>query len=127
MTDDEKKLVTEWLGERICNQDAIRNDGRENGFCYNDRTRICDYCEYHTVDNSRTFTTPDDWFACWERLVSTKQLHLFYARSRHLWWDNYRIGDQDYPIYEEWLHSHTESGEFVLCKLIAEARKEGVL
>jgi hypothetical protein len=71
---------------------------------------------------NRTFQDPQDFFACFEKLVELGRWNLFmhYAMLKY---------DGEYIEYRQmaWLLSRTESGHYRLCALIAEALKEGVL
>jgi hypothetical protein len=107
MTQDDCKLITEkLLGEKWR---TIENSWGDDYPCAN-----------------RTFTTPQDFFACFEKLVERgewREFEEYYAV------DCFPEIDVEVNQYIKWLLSRTESGHFRLCVLCAEwltAQKEGV-
>jgi hypothetical protein len=99
MTQDDCKLITEWLGEYWIDNTA-------------------DVRKWLPSPN-RTFTTPQDFFACFDKLVELGRWNLFmhYAMLKY---------DGEYIEYRQmaWLLSRTESGHMRLCVLCAEWLKE---
>lgn len=117
MTDEDKKIVTEYLGE--CFLDINNLD--EEGIC-----KLCgQVAESHT---ERTFTDPADFFACRDRLVKKGDLHEFYHWSYKLWQDeNGNKPSTNISDFWIWLTSCNPDGVFVLCELLAEAIRKGVV
>jgi hypothetical protein len=120
LTQDDCKLITEkLLGEKW------HKWIDDKGMC------ACGHYHSPTADlyggklpsyMNRTFQAPQDFFACFEKLVELGEWDEFE------WWSIQRqpIGSVSYI---QWLLSRTESGEFRLCQLVAEwltAQKEGV-
>lgn len=70
------------------------------------------------------FTTPDDYFACFDRLVELGEWDEFYTYFWELWESgiNRMV---DYHDVFEWLNSKTPTGYMRLCWLVAEWRKGG--
>jgi hypothetical protein len=104
MTQDDCKLITEkLLGEKW----------------YEPKREFCKFCgEYHVYvppRQNRTFQDPQDFFACFEKLVELGRWNLFmhYAMLKY---------DGEYIEYRQmaWLLSRTESGHYRLCVLCAE-------
>jgi hypothetical protein len=89
MNKESKRRLTEWLGEEVCkNQD-------------------CDCLSY------RTFTTPDDFFAVFDRLVKLYE------------WDDF----EDWAGDTQSFGLKTDTGEYRLCWLVGEwtkVQKKGV-
>jgi hypothetical protein len=105
MNESDKKLVTEWLGEKR--------------FEWKDEMSTDEVVAMVTATR-RTFTEDSDFFACFNRLVELGEWTKFE------WWSIQRqpIGSVSYI---QWLLSRTESGHYRLCVLCAErlAQKEG--
>jgi hypothetical protein len=99
MTQDDCKLITEkLLGEKWLDPCVESYEFGIGARVYN-----------------RTFTTPQDFFACFEKLVELGRWNLFmhYAMLKY---------DGEYIEYRQmaWLLSRTESGHYRLCVLCAE-------
>lgn len=131
MNTEQKKAVTEWLGE--CWHEASEDDYmlcKHCGITFQGEWRDDGgFRHFHAILRQRTFATWSDFGACWERLVEKGQWHKFWGYSYDLWWDDnvdmvIRVYDWN---YFHWLLSRTEDGTFLLCNLIAKALKEGVL
>jgi hypothetical protein len=80
---------------------------------------------------NRTFQDPQDFFACFEKLVELRKW-LPFENSAYVVYEkteNIKINDlrHDPSAFTQWLLSRTESGHYRLCVLCAEALKEGVL
>ena len=130
MTEEDKKLVTEWLGE--CWHEPEH-------YAYENQGYYCPNCKKYlnileAMRGNRTFTEWADFGACWERLVEKGQaekiihytyksyigLHQKISLGENLLTDNV-------AVWFEWLHSRTDNGTFRFCNLIVKALKEGVL
>jgi hypothetical protein len=100
MNESDKKRLTKWLDE-----------------CWHDSWSQCTKCERYYV-KQRDFTSPADFFACFDKLVELGEWTKFE------WWSIQRqpIGSVSYI---QWLLSRTESGHYRLCVLVAEWLKEG--
>jgi hypothetical protein len=110
MTQDDCKLITEKLLGEEWNEIAGK---------------------YYKMSN-RTFQDPQDFFACFEKLVERGEWGNFITYADHYyghteegveWIDTYR--DDSCPpsfaeVFTEYLNSRTESGHFRLCYLVAE-------
>jgi hypothetical protein len=101
MTQDDCKLITELLGEYWIDNTA---DVRK-----------------WLPSHNRTFTTPKDFFACFEKLVEGGKWDDFdeYAYQIYCQETAGRIPSEDIR-YNQWLLSRTESGHYRLCVLVAE-------
>lgn len=66
LTDQHRRVLTEMLGEYRCN--ATGSD------CLTDRTRICDYCEYHVLSDLRDYTTGNDMMAVKEAIEKSGEV-----------------------------------------------------
>ena len=98
-----------------------------------DRKRLMvfldEYCPACSSNEWRKFTTPDDFFACFNRLVELGEWEKFYWVAWGVWLDRETedlCGDEGFT---QWLLSRTESGHYRLCVLVSEwltAQKEGV-
>ena len=102
-------IITEWLGECW-----------HEGFSF-----LCTKCGADEPLN-RTFTTPDDFFACFNRLVALGRWDEFSLFAMQNWYGDAHV-EYDKDTRKEfipWLNSRTESGHFRLCTLIAEWLKE---
>ena len=128
MTDDDKKRLTEWLGE-------CWHEGMEVKPCSVGSMRTpCSKCGKNKYN--RTFTTPYDFFACFNRLVELGEWLKFFAFAHEIVNTdecNAWSWDMDEPEHwaelSQWLLSRTESGHYRLCVLVSEwltAQKEGV-
>jgi hypothetical protein len=122
MTQDDCKLITEKLlgekwnegywwcpycGEAVDPHEVTNSEKHE-------------YCQYPVEwGENRTFKDPQDFFACFEKLVELGRWNLFmhYAMLKY---------DGEYIEYRQmaWLLSRTESGHYRLCVLCAEWLKE---
>jgi hypothetical protein len=103
MTQDDCKLITEWLGEYWIDNTA-------------------DVRKWLPSPN-RTFTTPQDFFACFEKLVERGEWKDF----EDFCWDKWNeSAAQPGWTPTSWLLSRTESGHMRLCVLCAEWLKEKV-
>lgn len=124
MNTEQKKAVTEWLGE--CWHELEKHQ-RKCTICgemiykgtFEDKSRL-----------NRTFTEWSDFGACVSRMEKTQTTDSILDLA----WDCYikecpysRNNKPPRILYWEWLHSRTEDGTFRLPNLIAEALKEGVL
>jgi hypothetical protein len=103
MTNEQKKLLTEWLGEPWPSDKA----------------------PLHKCIMRRTFAAPDDFFAVFDKLVEKGEWGRFY------YWAEIEWAETDYtPIsgfsatFNKWLNSCTESGHYRLCQLTANYLKE---
>ena len=108
MTEDDKRAVTEWLGEKSCS--VI-------GLCIDCTHPDCEVCP---EGSNRTFTEPQDFFACFNRLVELKQWTDFCEWSAFE--ENYgaeNLGGE-YDEWSKWLLSKTPTGEYRLCQLVAD-------
>jgi hypothetical protein len=99
MTNEQKKLLTEWLGEPWPSDKA----------------------PLHKCIMRRTFAAPDDFFAVFDKLVEKGEWGRFYYLAEIEW-----ARTDETPIagftatFNKWLNSRTESGGFRLCQLVAE-------
>jgi hypothetical protein len=131
MTEDDKKIVTEWLGEET--ESTII---KEWSYYFPDGVKYTTTLDPEdgtppTLRNIhrklRTFTEWQDYGDVFETLVGKG------AWEKFMWFCEDRFGSKDNTImpwtYQlfQWLHSRTESGEFRLCQLTADTIKEGVI
>jgi hypothetical protein len=125
MDEEEKKLLTTWLGE--CWHEY-------NPDCAGSACSCGDWTHRHTMRpfRNRTFATWADLGAVWRRLEEKGQMRQFltYADCRrnpqetaHL----SRYQNCDVPEFFQWLLSQTEDGIYILCHLVMEALEEGVI
>jgi hypothetical protein len=98
MTKDDCKLITEKLLGEEWNEMAGK---------------------YYKMSN-RTFTDPQDFFACFEKLVEMGKWIGFEDFAGV----EYTNDDSPFIPYTTWLLSRTESGHYRLCVLCAEWLKE---
>jgi hypothetical protein len=78
--------------------------------------------EVGDVHKNRTFTTPADYFAVFDRLVELKRWRNF-IEWVCLTTEQARKGDGTELM--KWLLSKTNTGEYRLCWMVGEWRKEG--
>lgn len=109
MTDDQKKAVTEWLGE-----------------CYFEGYGKCPHCGHYCSGSTvfcnppiknRTFTADSDFFACFNRLVELGEWGNFISWAFH----NQQCNHVDFDI---WYHGKNPDGTWRLCTLTAEWRRK---
>jgi hypothetical protein len=105
MTEADCKLITEKL----------------LGECWIDNT--ADVRKWLPSPN-RTFQDPQDFFACFEKLVERKDWRAFYFTSKHKYMSDVSHGFLDEDVWIKWFWSRTESGHMRLCVLCAEWLKE---
>jgi hypothetical protein len=74
--------------------------------------------------NRRTFTTPDDYFAVFDKLVEKGEWNDFYHNNFLSWIDGLSPPFNE-ALYVQYLLSTTDTGEYRLCWLVGEWRKEG--
>jgi hypothetical protein len=117
MTESDCKLITEkLLGEKW--HEVVSAKDKTGSTFY-----VCISCksatyleeESHTARN-RTFTTPQDFFACFEKLVELGKWEEFYTFA----WSK---KPTSLASFMQWLLSRTESGHYRLCQLTAEYLK----
>ena len=118
MTDDDKKRLTEWLGE--CWHPPLWP--LDNGYC--------PVCGKGAI--WRDFTTWDDFGACFNRLVELGEWEGF-CRWLVISDECGTLVFRDHYLFNhreiKWLLSRTESGHYRLCVLVGEwltAQKEGL-
>jgi hypothetical protein len=108
MNESDCKLITEkLLGEEYVNLNPFK--GWVNVFASN-----------------RTFQDPQDFFACFEKLVELGEWNEF-DEWAYMKWDQLKpFNDLSRHLGEhsQWLLSRTESGEFQMCQLVSEWLKE---
>ena len=121
MNEEHKKRLINWLGEKW---HYLENDAEITCACGEKWTVRSIDIEKH---ENRDFTTPDDFFACFNRLVELGEWLKFFAFAHEIVNTdecNAWSWDMDEPKHwaelSQWLHSRTESGEFRLCRLVAE-------
>jgi hypothetical protein len=73
--------------------------------------------EVGDVHKNRTFTAPADFFAVFNRLVELK-------KWEDLFWKYERDSQCTVSSHVKWLLSTTDTGEYRLCWLVGEWRKE---
>jgi hypothetical protein len=75
------------------------------------------------MEENRTFTTPQDFMDCFEKLVALGKWDEFedYAYLHYCEGET----DDGIPNFNQWLLSRTESGHYRLCVLCAEWLKGG--
>jgi hypothetical protein len=116
MTQEDCKLITEkMLGE--CWHTYIP--------CEYDYPFHCSKCGAvlsRPPNENRTFTTSQDFFACFNRLVELGKWIPF-ENMAFVEWDV--TTRSPYQQFTEWLLSRTESGHMRLCVLCVEWLKEG--
>jgi hypothetical protein len=84
-------------------------------------TEECKHCQHKGIEN-RTFTDPQDFFACFNSLVEKGEWNEF-DEWAYMKWDQLKpFNDLSRHLGEhsQWLLSRTESGHFRLCCLVAE-------
>jgi hypothetical protein len=106
MNESDKKRLTKWLDE-----------------CWHDSWSQCTKCERYYV-KQRDFTSPADFFACFNRLVELGEWDDFDDYTEDIHRDLFDIAETYVPKMQ-WLLSRTESGHYRLCVLVAEWLKEG--
>ena len=123
MNEEDRKRLTEWLGE--CWHEAMLYQKIPHRV--NFLTEVHCKCGAKYGTPNRTFTDPDDFFACFERLVELGKWVEF-DEWAYMKWDSLKpFNDLSRNLGEhsKWLLSKTDSGHMRLCVLVAEARKEG--
>jgi hypothetical protein len=73
------------------------------------------------LGENRTFQDPQDFFACFEKLVELGEWKKFNQYTR----DFYQWSPDGEAEFMQWLLSRAESGHMRLCVLCAEWLKEG--
>jgi hypothetical protein len=128
MEENDKKRLTEWLG--LCWHDYawVGKDGVGWRCKCGHETYLPD-----TFQQNRTFADPQDFFACFEKLVELGKLPKF---GMYLWkfglarfstdsWITWTGSPPAQCFLHEDVLSRTESGHFRLCVLCVEWLKEG--
>jgi hypothetical protein len=101
MTKDDCKLITEKLLGEEWNEMAGK---------------------YYKMSN-RTFTDPQDFFACFEKLVELGEWDGFFHFT-YLRFEKSNPLKNNPPRFAQWCNSRTESGHYRLCMLCAEWLRE---
>jgi hypothetical protein len=122
MNEESKRRLTNFLGECWHEWEPAEHV-----------TFKCKLCgkwiyEKHAWDSSnrRTFTTPDDYFAVFDRLVELGEWEEFYMFATSAYKNSFALLWRDVSEWavSRWLHSKTDTGEYRLCWLVGEW-KEG--
>jgi hypothetical protein len=111
MNESDCKLITEWLGLCWHDYDWVGKDGVGWRCKCGHETYLPD-----TFHHNRTFTDPQDFFACFEKLVELGKWIGFEDFAGV----EYTNDDSPFIPYTTWLLSRTESGHYRLCVLCAE-------
>jgi hypothetical protein len=110
MNESDCKLITEKLLGECWHEPVSGSDvylPMNQMYC-----RVCSKCkERYTENDFRTFTIPQDFMDCFDRLVEKGELVRFIA---------FAGSKCDAVIFIKWLLSRTESGHYRLCVLCAE-------
>jgi hypothetical protein len=126
MNESDCKLITEkLLGEKY-HKITTELDPDSDGWMWS--TCVCgDKWSDHSIDKrhrNRTFTAPQDFFACFEKMKVREDWHTF----KHFVWENWCRAvenDETEEQGDDYILSRTESGHYRLCVLCAEwLRKE---
>jgi hypothetical protein len=120
MNEESKKRLIDWLGEKW---HYLENDAEVKCACGEMWVVKSIDIEQH---ENRTFTTPDDYFAVFDKLVELGEWEEF-DEWAYMKWDQLKpFNDLSRHLGEQsqWLHSKTDTGEYRLCWLVEEW-KEG--
>ena len=110
ITEEQRKLLTEWLGECF----------RENCMgCPKEKEKY--NCPSHYIDR-RTFDNWTDFGVVVEKLNKKTTDAYYFSRFLGEAYENDVLDHEDTPIYEMWLLDPER-----FCILVAEAIKEGVI
>jgi hypothetical protein len=126
MTEADCKLITEkLLGEKWHNFTIGYETGElSRCSCGLGGYAVLEYCAKH----NRTFQDPQDFFACFEKLVELGEIRSIFAYACvvHVKERGHIVHGLENAIVDlyQWLNSRTESGHYRLCCLIAEWLKE---
>jgi hypothetical protein len=123
MEENDKKRLTEWLG--LCWHEPR---GASMSFNHGPSLQECRKCgedvtPYVFGDPNRTFTDPQDFFACFEKMKVREDWHTF----KHFVWENWCRAvenDETEEQGDDYILSRTESGHYRLCQLTAAWLKE---
>lgn len=112
MKDDDRKLLTEFLGEIYYDPCDIRDCN-------------CSMQIPHLVGEheNRTFHAPDDFFAVFGKLVKKDEWVDFYMISIREWNGINRGFPDDCPSMLKWFLGTTPEGDYRLCELAVEYLK----
>jgi len=126
MTEEERKRLIKWLG--LCWHEASDDDYmlcRHCGITFQGDWRDDGgFKHFYAIIEQRTFTEPDDFFACFERLVEKNDLSLFYAWGGLIWAKTLTTYINHISGLMAWLLSKTDTGHYRFCVLLAEWLKE---
>lgn len=114
MNDEDRKLLTEWLGGECFHVTPIYHDWYKERGGEQRVGWICPKCD-NAWTEPRTFTSPADFFAVRDRLVEKDEWDEFKTFSWHLYADDLDVDD-----FILWLTSKTDDGTYRLCELVAE-------
>jgi hypothetical protein len=127
MNESDCKLITEKLLGECWHEPRGASMSSNHGPSLQE-CRKCgeDVTPYVFGDPNRTFQDPQDFFACFEKLVERGKWDVFvrFATSNYTPLAHYNSWR-----FMQWLLSRTESGHYRLCMLVAEwltAQEEGV-
>jgi hypothetical protein len=114
MTQDDCKLITEKLLGECWHEENVLTT-----------TWPCHKCGVEPCHN-RTFTTPQDFFACFEKLVELGEWDESFGKfCLEQEMETYPQSLSEAILhFSKWVISRTESGHYRLCCLIAEWLKE---
>jgi hypothetical protein len=120
MTQDDCKLITEWLGEVYHQTHTVFIPGIGETYQCSCFDKINHSPGFH---HNRTFTDPQDFFACFEKLVERGEWDGFFHFT-YLRFEKSNPLKNNPPRFAQWCNSRTESGHYRLCQLTAEYLKE---
>jgi hypothetical protein len=127
MTEDDCKLITEKLLGEKWHGFSKGVPGIFHECACGLQTATAKDMEDHIKKQNRTFTTPQDFMDCFEKLVGKGEWKEFYYKAMGAYKASFYLPWNlvDESEVSKWLLSRTESGHYMLCCLIAEALKEG--
>ena len=122
LTESDKKILTEKLLDECWHTYSSEGANEPD-------VRICTKCRRYSFESNipstyRTFTTPDDFFAIFDKLVERGEWNEFITRKIGEWESKNNYVDHEIPEFTAWLYSKNNKGEWVLADLAVEWLKE---
>lgn len=121
MTEEDKILVTKWMGEKWHSYYYTHDPLKVMCSC-NDK-ELPHFIPFAGHKN-RTYTTPDDFFGVWDTLVKKGKACEFLEWGEKQVYVITDIG-MDHVNFFKWLHATAKDGTFNFINLVAQALKEG--
>ena len=124
MKDEDRKILTEFLGEKWHERIWRDEIGKPATLCSCGFDEgVLNLCVHLDAAANRTFDTWEDFGALWDRVKKTKGWRLFISKLYYAESSHHAIEANDYPGYIDVIQVDKDRFPF----LILEAIKEGIL